>query len=175
MSGACWLVSREKLAALGGFGDYKACTQPEDNIADVLKKSQLIISNKQLGISYEKKWTSQVETSTRLLRPLLGGTAKSVMVAGIIVTMVIVPLIGMVVGVQRAHPVILVLSGLSLLFLTCASLRYYKTVWRYGWWLGALHWPYVLLQEAALILISIYKYSRGAVTWKGRLINASGR
>jgi len=178
MSGACWLVDREELTAMGGFSAFKASTQPVEVIARELSSNaryELVISNSQLGISYEKKWLSQVETGIRLLRPLFGNTWLATVAAMALIALVVIPLAGLTTGLMAASMSLVVLSVLCLLLITSLSLRYYKTVWRYGWWLGAIHWPYVALQEAILILMSIYKYSRGTVTWKGRPITSTVR
>jgi len=172
LSGACWLVHREKLAAAGGFVPFKSSTQPEEALARALDVSShpLLMGSSKLGISYEKKWTSQVETSTRLLRPLFGSGLTSLSVAILLCGLVALPLLGLVIGATAQAPILLILSILATFLITALSLRYYKLVWRYGWWLGAIHWPYVLLQEAVLIIRSVYLYKRGRVTWKGRPI-----
>ena len=173
VSGAAWLVERQKLLSIHGIERYKEHAQPEIAVAQALEAtngSQLIISNKQLGISYEKKWTSQIETSIRLLRPLFGNTFAALLAASILFLVAIIPLLSVILFAIEAHSIGLYVSFSVLALITAVSLRYYKAAWRYGWWLGAIHWPYVVLQEAILIVVSIVTYARGRVTWKGRPI-----
>ena len=178
VSAATWLVSREKLLGLGGFEHYKDHTQPEIIIAHELgitSGKQLIISTKELGVSYEKKWSSQVETSIRLLRPLFGSSIAAISVTALLLLCVIAPISGFVIFLLSGFATGVYLSLAVLLLTTLLSLRFFKVAWRYGWWLGAVHWPYVVLQEAVLVLISVVSYARGSVTWKARPIKNSQR
>ncbi len=169
VSGAVWLISREKLIGLGGFERYKKLVQPEQTILIDLKTqvdTQFLINNDQLGIGFEKKWRSQVDTSVRLLQPLFGGTFFSVGVALLLLLMVVVPallvLAGSAIAVSMA-----VANGV---LMTVVALYYCKIVWRRHWWVGGIVWPLVLVQEAWLIMLSIVGYARGSITWKGRPI-----
>jgi glycosyltransferase involved in cell wall biosynthesis len=178
VSAATWLVSRQKLLGLGGFERYKDHTQPEIAIAHELGATsgkQLIISTKELGVSYEKKWSSQVETSTRLLRPLFGSSMMAIFAATLLFLCVIAPIGGFVIFLLSSFAAGVYLSVAVLLLATLLSLRFFKVAWRYGWWLGAVHWPYVVLQEAVLVLVSVLSYARGSVTWKARPIKNSQR
>lgn len=173
VSGAAWLVSRESMVGINGLNRYKDATQPEIAIAQelgVVDGSQLIVSNRQLGVSYEKKWTSQVETSIRLLRPLFGSSVSAGFVAITLLVSVVGSIAGLIHFIMSSYMPGVYLAGFDLLVITMLSLRYFKVAWRYGWWLGALHWPYVIVQEAILILVSVIMYARGKVTWKGRPI-----
>jgi glycosyltransferase involved in cell wall biosynthesis len=173
VSGACWMVDRERLIAKGGFTNIKDQTQPEDCIARAISEpegSQLMISTDTLGISYEKKWSSQIETSVRLLKPLFESTFNSLVVALVLVLLVIVPVFALVLSFVLHRLVLGGMAAATLLVVTILSLRYFRLVWRHGWWLGAIHWPYVVLQETVLLAVSSLAYRKGTVTWKGRPI-----
>lgn len=170
-SGTSWLVDRQKLVDGGGFNKYKDNAQPEMQIAVDFhpnSRHQLLISNSELGITYEKKWRSQVETSMRLLKPVFGGALQSIIGAVVLATIILLPIAAFVVGVLTGNSLVAGAAAVDIILTTLLSLRYFKSIWRYGWWLGALHWPYVGLQEAILILLSVIGYIRGSVTWKGR-------
>lgn len=173
-SGSCMLVDRKKLLELGGFGDTVASIEPEAEIAHRFYENgqpvRYLISNAALGVSYEKKWSSQVETSVRLLQPLLRPSLLGFIVAISLVVIVFLPVIGIIVWLVSDSLTIGLLTIMTLLTTTITSLLYFKAAWRYGWWLGALHWPYALLQEAVLIVLSIIGYTRQTITWKGRPI-----
>ena len=47
---------------------------------------------------------------------------------------------------------------------------YTKLVWSHGWWLGALLWPVIVVQEASLTIMSTLRHLTNTVTWKGRPI-----
>lgn len=174
VSSVAWLASRDALLELGGFATYKQSVQPEEAIAADMKRlndQQLVISTKLLGFSYEKKWSSQLETSIRLLKPIIGGNVKALGMALGILCYVTVPflLISSVSADSFAFAVaICQLFSASLLF----SL-YFKTVWRRGWWLGGILWPLIVTQEGLLIIASLVQYGRNQVTWKGRLVSTA--
>lgn len=178
VSAATWLVSREKLLSIGGFDLFKDHTQPEIAVAKALNVTdgnQLIISNKELGVSYEKKWTSQVETSIRLLRPLFGSSFKAIIMAIVMLIIVFAPISGLIIFTLSKYLPGIYAAGLVIVLVTLLSLRYFHVAWRYGWWLGAVHWPYVVVQEAILVFASVLSYARGTVTWKARPIKNSRR
>jgi len=71
-----WMIRRSVLMdKIKGFEVFKANVEPESQIAEFLGNSyQCLVDNDTLGVTYEKKWLSQVETSRRLLYPLFGHT-----------------------------------------------------------------------------------------------------
>lgn len=178
-SGSCVLIDRNKLRESGGFTDTESNVEPENAIARRFQaigaKVGFIISTPELGISYEKKWLSQVETSTRLLKPLFGSTFNALTVAIGLLEIIIWPLLGVLLWISGAPVLLLVLAIIAVLSSTVVSLIYFKAAWRYGWWLGALHWPYVAIQEAFLTVMSVIAHASGAVTWKGRPIKTSSK
>ena len=170
-SSASWLVERQKLVEDGGFSKYKDNAQPEMQIVvdfNTGSNQQLIISNPELGISYEKKWLSQVETSMRLLKPVFGGALRAIVGATLLAIVIILPIVSFIGATVVGNGIVIGLATVDILLITIVSLRYFKSIWRYGWWLGALHWPIVGIQEVVLLFLSVLSYSRGLVTWKGR-------
>lgn len=178
-SGSCMLVERKKLLDVGGFRSSEANVEPETSIAYRFHQAgeiaSYLISSKELGVSYEKKWSSQVETSIRLLAPLFGSSVLSLAVAILMVLLVALPAVGFVYWVLNDAPVIGALLTVSLLITTVTSLLYFKAAWRYGWWLGALHWPYTVTQEALLIVLSVVGHTQQTITWKGRPVRTGVR
>ncbi len=179
VSSTAWLIARDTLQNLGGFMSVKDHTQPESAIArnlGITDGSQLVISTKTLGVGYEKKWSSQVETSIRLLMPLLGTNLGAIMTALLLTCMGVVPFVTLVVFAVQTFTLGVYFACLVIVLITLLSLRYFHVAWQYGWWLGAIHWPYVVIQEAVLIVMSCVMYRRHRVTWKGRPIsNRLGR
>ena len=57
-----------------------------------------LLSNGSLGVTYEKKWLSQVETSQRLLYPMVGGTWPKAVLAFMILLLLNLPLVGVLSG-----------------------------------------------------------------------------
>lgn len=173
VSGSTWLVERRALLNIGGFAPVAATNQPEKLIASTLAVphgSQLIMSTPQLGVSYEKRWSSQIETSIRLLGPMFGSPVVAIVSAGTLISIGLIPLVCVSYFFMTHDMLGLAATLVCLLSITAASLTYFRAVWLHGWWLGALHWPYILIQEAVVAIISVIRYARGTVTWKGRTI-----
>lgn len=166
-----WMIRRHTLLTIiGGFVSHKAEVEPESRMAALIgtKAYHCLIDNQQLGVSYEKRWQSQCETSRRLLYPMAGGTWQ----AG---------LFGLTVLILLNLPTLLVFSGLfvgwsrlqvlGLLYLVLFAVlygRYTYTIWGRNWWIGPFVWPVVILQELVLFVESLVGYARGTITWKGR-------
>lgn len=175
-SGAAWLVHRHTLDdTMGGFTKLKAELQPEAALAATFAQDntyRLLISSTELGISYEKKWRSQLLTAIRLFFPVLKSQLSLSFLAFLDLLVIASP--GLVLmWLIVSGDVTSLLGGVSaLLYVIFAFIygTYLRRVWRSGWWLGALLWPIIVLQEAILVIASAVQYKRGAVQWKGRII-----
>lgn len=175
VSGAAWLVDRAKLMANGGMAPYKNVARPEVYVAAALSAQEipLFVSSQRLGVSYEKKWQSQIETSIRLLTPEFRSSMNVTLLGLLLASMVLVPAISFLYGLLNGYAYLLIVCGIYDIAMTILSLVYLKSTWRRGWWLGAVLWPYAVMQESVLMTLSGYKYARKSVTWKGRPIQTS--
>lgn len=174
-----WMIDRRMLIdQYGGFEPLADFIQPEKALAkDLMKKGsyRFLISNKQLGIGFEKKWSSQIETGVRLDYSILGGRLIFGVFAVITLMLLNTPTLlilgSLVVGWSTASSLSL---AVTVIFMTIYSLYLHK-VWDRRWFIGALLWPVVLFQELAIMIISIYRHITGTVTWKGRPVTANLR
>lgn len=168
-----WLIERQWLIDMKGFDSVKLAIQPESKLSAQLMADgnyRFLIGDHQLGISFEKKWRSQIDTSIRLLYPLLGAKIVHGLVALLDLLILASPLLilisGLIVGWGLHQSIAavfwLVFAGLYGLYL--------KQVWRSGWWLGALLWPVIVIQEAITLVVSMVRYKQRTVTWKGRSV-----
>lgn len=175
-----WMIRREALEARNGFESYKDAVQPETHIAAELiskDKYQFLVSSTAFGVFYEKKWTSQLATSIRLLYPLLFKNGALSIFAIFDLLLFITPfavVVAWMCGVVFSSALIICTALICLSSWTLYALYTYR-VWKRGWWLGALLWPLILMQEIILIVASTAQYLRGAVRWKGRLIQPEAR
>ena len=165
-----WLIDRKTiLDQLNSDASLPMSVQMETTIAKKLAKTKeyrLTMSNKWLGLSYEKKWSSQVETSIRLLYPQ--SSANSIQVAWLVLLLVVVLLpyafvwwYPWVIGAIVAQYLI--------------ALYYLSRVWVRYRFIGALLLPVTILQEIALLIISTYRYNFGTITWKGRPVQRTSK
>jgi glycosyltransferase involved in cell wall biosynthesis len=176
VASSLWMIDRHVLLdEMGGFSRFRNDVRPESSIASLLglKKYHCLISSGALGVSYEKRWQSQVETSIRLLYPMVGGTWRRGLVAGFVLILLNVPLFTVLSGLIFGWTIIHVKAlWLLVLFMALYSVFTSRT-WRSKWWLGGLLWPVVILQELVLFVRSVWGYHQGTITWKGRPVTSS--
>jgi glycosyltransferase involved in cell wall biosynthesis len=174
VASSAWMIHRHTLRDdLGGFDPIKSAIQPEAKLAAALMTSngyKFLIGTPLLGISYEKKWLSQIETSIRLLFPVLGGRVLTASLTTAVLFVLNLPLLMIVAGLFDSDGWSIIQS--MALWQLCVFIALYglylANTWNKGWWVGALLWPIVIAQEFVLIIISTHRYIRRNVTWKGR-------
>jgi glycosyltransferase involved in cell wall biosynthesis len=172
---ALWLVRRDKLQAIGGFEGVRNQIMPESTFARIFDTSgayRYVIGTDALGAFYAKKWQSQVDTSIRLSYPALKKQPLFVLaVVALMYCLWVTPYLIVVTAIVSGvwDGLALVSAGLVFCYFLL-YLLYARRVWRHGWLLGALAFPYVALQEMALIVTSMVAYMFGKVDWKGRNI-----
>lgn len=169
-----WLVNRAVLEKrLGGFESHKRAIQPESHIAAELAKTneyRFLISTKAFGFMYEKKWQSQMETSIRLIFPLLGAQAGLAFIALLDLFLLLVPFVlALCFFIFDFAPILLPALFIHIAF-SCLYSIYATRVWRRGWIIGGILWPLIVLQECILVATSSIRYKRQTVTWKGRTV-----
>lgn len=161
-----WLVERAVL--LNQFesdGSLASSMQVETTIARYLsaqRQFRLVASNAELGLRYEKRWSSQVETSIRLLYPQRDSKVIKVFVTASFLAFGLTPYVLILFSPWAAIPIILQ-------FVT--ALLYFSHMWARFRFIGALLVPYSVAQELVLLLVSTYKYRFGTITWKGRPVS----
>lgn len=174
-----WMVRRQTLLEkFGGFAQFKAGVAPEIKIAALLGASayRCLVADRMLDVTYEKKWSSQVETARRLLYPMAGARAFGGALAVAALLLLNVPTVVVLSGFVAGWSLPQVAALILLIGLMAMYGMYLRRVWRGGWWLGGVLWPVVVLQEFVLLLSSIWGYARHTITWKGRSVtSAAGR
>lgn len=178
-SSNAWMIRRTVFESrFGGFETFKNAIQPEAKIADALAVDgsyKFLVSSARFGVGYEKKWQSQLVTSVRLLYPLLGNQVALAVMAIADLLLLLVPFVvllsGLFTGFGMIHVVASVLCAASGLLYGL----YAYHVWRHGWLMAVVLWPIIVLQEACLVVASVFQYKRKTVTWKGRVIRPEAR
>lgn len=172
-SGAFWLVDRQKLQSSGGFHANKSSIRPEYDVVSQLNirwLSQFLISTKALGVMFEKRWSSQAETSVRLMTQFIPS-----MLAQIAVATSILLYIGSIIATVTGGYASTLAGGvaiISIFALVMLFTQYYRVAWSTTRWpVALLVLPYKLIQEAIVIIISIIQTKRNALTWKGRHVS----
>lgn len=171
VSSALWMIRRDVLLnEFGGFQRVKASVAPESGLAQLLGtvRYHCLTATSQIGVAYEKKWHSQIETGRRLLLPKVGSKWYTAVGALCALMLLNFPL-GVVVAALFFEWTLIHTTALALLLLSMGLYTIYThALWTKGWWLGGLLWPFVILQELAVFIASAWGYARHTVTWKGR-------
>lgn len=177
-SSNAWMIKKDVLASLEGFNNYRHAIQPETSIAADISRSgtyRFLIGTSMIGVNYEKKWRSQISTSVRLLYPLSGGRLIGGLLAMSGLVLLTLPLLYCLKGVMFGWGVEQWIS-LSIIGMYQILYGVYTFhVWKKGWLIGALLWPLIIVQETLAMIVSIERYIRGAVTWRGRPISIKPR
>ena len=174
-----WMIHRNTLRQdIGGFEDFKMSVQPETMISALLSargKYRFLIGTMQLGVSYEKRWPSQVETAVRLLLPRVGGRTMNgfFTVAGLV--LLNMPTVFIVIAALNDWWLLASAAFVTGLVFGALYASFAYQTWNRGWWLGGILWPLLVFQEMLLMFASIVRYSTGRVTWKGRPVTKPGR
>lgn len=162
-----WLIDRETLVnELQNDAALPMSVQLETTIARKLAKTReyrLTISNVWLGLRYEKKWLSQVETSIRLLYPQCDKHWYQVIGLSSLLALALVPYV-----IVWWQPWALLLIALNYV----VAYYYLTRVWARYRLVGALLVPLTIIQEIVLLIISSYRYNFGVITWKGRPVTS---
>lgn len=172
---SAWLIQRKVLTErFNGFHDFRAAVQPEALIAAALSKTneyRFLVSDAALGVAYEKKWRSQLVTSTRLLFPLCWKNGFVVALFIMALALVLLPY-GILLDsyVQQTFTTIHWCAAVVSIALSSTYAYYTSHVWAKGSLLAAILFPVVLVQEIILVITSLVQYKRKAVRWKGRPI-----
>ncbi len=173
VSSRCWLINATSLRQLGGLASVSRKILPEESFARRLftrHSYHFVVGDFAMGLTVAKRWSSQVETSIRLLYPTAKRQPLAVLVLVLAVAgLFILPLLAVVVQlILGAYGVIfwlgLAVSALHTLNYAIVMAKSQSKSWP----LAVLLWPLVVLQEIGLQVTSMLSYEFGEVNWKGR-------
>lgn len=171
-SSSAWMINRRRfIKDYGDFTILKDRIQPESEVAkeySARNEYRFLISTKLLGLGFEKKWQSQVDTSIRLLYPLAHNHLFGVIGNLLFLLFLNVPLVSIIIGLIDSDLNIILVSLLVQVFAVIFFSVYLRHVRSRGWLVGSFLWPYLILQELVLFVMSIVMYKTNKVTWKGR-------
>lgn len=174
VASACWMAIRSTITdELGALEYVKADPLPERRLAAQLGvgRYRCTLNTKKLGITFEKKLTSQYSSAQRTLYPLFGKNPWQSTAMTLLFSFVVSLPIA-IIWLLLANPQSVYLVVVSLLFIGYATLfgLYCNRIWNSWGWAAGLLWVYVSIQEFALAIYSQVSYWRGTVMWKGRNI-----
>lgn len=176
VASSAWMIHRHTLRdTLGSFTAISTDIQPEATLAARLmgtNQYRFIISTPVVGVSYEKKWRSQIDTSIRLLFPMLFKNIFYVLLFCIMLIVTILPMAILIISIYDRSSFGLFSAIFELIAFMAIYGTYLHKTWRSGAFLGMFLWPIIALQEVILIVVSTIKYRMHTVSWKGRPVVA---
>ena len=166
-SSTFWLIKRDTLNEHGTrLSDYGSSVRPDHQIASVLKKRdtyRYYIGTPFIGVRYEKRLHSQVETAERLYFAMLG-KSWVLFTAAIIIGL---GLLDPYFYLKSTHWT-LALIAIGLQYAAFALFTVSTSIAGPGVIIRVFVWPYVLVQDIILLLFSALRYATNHVAWKGR-------
>lgn len=167
-----WLLERK--AFIQQFKDMsfvRNATEPELEIARQFAASnsyRFLISYASLGVAYEKKLSSQLETEVRLRFPSYHSSVLySIFAAFGLLAYLALPT-SLLLAHTSVYAVVLAIGCIVAAYVL--HWQYLAVVWQKGKYIGALLFPVIVLLDIVIIIQSMVSYLRKRVTWKGRVI-----
>ncbi|MDX1766088.1 MAG: glycosyltransferase [Candidatus Saccharimonadales bacterium] len=171
---SCWAVDRQSLKGLRGFTPIKGEIVPEQHFARIFAhqhRYEFVIGDKWLGISTQKKLSSQIETATRTLYPRIR-QEMALLLAVVLFSLLVFVLPYLVVmdWLLSDYPAdslvntSLIAIGLFSLANLSISLKNQPKLSA----LSLISLPFIVVSYAVTAIWSSIKYEFGTVNWKGR-------
>lgn len=171
---SAWMINRQTLIEkYNGFNDIKSIIQPESSLSSLLMqddKYRFVIGTKKLGVAYEKKWRSQIDTSIRLAFPVFKNNIALTITGIVAQLMLLVPFVVLVLAPSDMSTLRLIAGCLAAGYIGLFA-TYLSHTHRRGWWLSAVVWPVLIIQEIVILVTSIILYGQHRVNWKGRSVS----
>ncbi len=171
VSSSLWIIRRETLEKLGGFQSQKYKVLPENHFARALmadRKYRFYFDSDGLGIADAKKWKSQTETAIRILYPTLHRKPIENLAAIIVHALLLAPYIFVILGLVNQSFGALFFANLACVIALGGINMLYASLVRSSWILAFVTFPFQLIQETVLLIISMLAYEFSVVNWKGR-------
>ena len=165
-SSSFWVVNRRSLLEMDGLVKYRLDSYPEMSLQSTLGMGMLVDSF-DLGVSFEKRLSSQADTSIRLLKPLLAGYGLLVWLGLLFAAALPVVLVWSI-WMSWWHLTTVATLAIVLAWIQLNS--FYRLQWSSRRWCSLFVGPFVVLHEAYLLSMSYYRHAVGHVDWKGRRV-----
>ncbi len=167
-----WLVRQKYVTDQGGFEAVRSSVYPEKHF---LKQAnyQFIISNIELGVSTRKRFSSQLDTATRTLFPLLRRSVPLLFLSVFsLLLFMLLPYVLLAMDIA-GFEVNLLASWLiwpAIIMYTAAQALLLFKLQPNSWWLAPLSFPLSVVAELYGLVSSLSSYLGSRALWKGRNI-----
>jgi hypothetical protein len=169
-----WLIKKDAYYSIGGVASVSRKIVPEHYFANQLsidKKYAFVRTNEELQITTVKSLSEQVKTSLRVIYPGFHGRMEwSAMSNLAALILLFVPFLQLVYVVQNGSSLSSAVYAAIVVLLTVSHLLIVLFTNPVLWPLAVVNFPYLVLQEIVLGVMSMYRYEFGEVYWKDRNI-----
>ncbi len=169
-----WLINKDAYFSLGGVASVSRKIVPEHYFANLLsvdKKYAFVRTNDILQITTVKSLAEQMKTSLRVIYPGFHGRMEWSAVSNVAgLLLLFAPFAQLLYAVQGGDVKSVFIYAVVVALLTASHLLIVLFTNPVLWPLAIVNFPYLVLQEIALGVMSMYRYEFGEVYWKDRNI-----
>lgn len=168
-----WVAKADLLKEMDVFNKFKQDILFENSLARLFTQQKLykfIQANGFIKSTYAKHWDSQLQTSIRLLYPMLKRSYIVTTFTVFIFILVSLSPFTLIVLSSAVYVSMIALTQIALMVYLYVNYSYIVTRSIYLAILSVLCLPFIICQELFLIVASSVQYARGEVDWKGRNI-----
>ncbi len=173
VASSAWMIKRSvAIEQFDSFNVVARDVRPEKTIARKLGmngKYRFIISSATLGLSYEKKLSSQYETSFRVYYPDFG--AKGIVLRVLLLLLCLLPYVAVVYGLAIQNISLTLTAFIITLGISVCNAWYLGVLRSNNYGLASLCLPFIILREIGLLILSVVMYRRHMIKWKGRPVS----
>lgn len=170
----CWLITAKSLKKLGGFAANSHAIIPEGYFARELIKTNnysFIRANDTLAIQTHKSYKDQRATALRMRYPQLRRRPENVMMLVVLELLFLLgPFVSALYGYFTGNELVMAFGLVASGILTLNHLMVVQLTSPANTVLALINFPFEVLTEVVLALMSMIKYEFGKVEWKDRNI-----
>lgn len=168
----CWVISKKRLAKLGGFGSVSHSIAPEAVFARetiVNNKYSFIRADDTLDIQTRKSYEDQRSTAIRTRYPQLRKRPENVLLlVAAELSLLLGPFIGLAYGIINGLPVVTALSAAASVLLILNHLLIVQSTSPANVAVALCNLPVEVITTVVISLVSMVRYELGTVNWKDR-------
>lgn len=172
--GTCWMISRQALKDLGGFGAVCHAIIPEAFYARELVKKDgysFVRSSEELDVRTQKNLANQRATTLRVRYPQLRRRMETLLgITAVQLVIFVAPLLTVIYMLATGQTRYILLPAISLMAVLITHLAIIQVTNPGNVAVSLITFPFAVITELAVGYVSMYTYEFGTVEWKDRNI-----
>ncbi|MDR1300664.1 MAG: glycosyltransferase [Candidatus Nomurabacteria bacterium] len=161
-----WVIRRSTLANLGGIEGQNYKIAPENGLARRLISCdtyRFYISSSGINVRNTEDWRHELSSAVRNSFPIYKRRAGLAALGALVHLLLLSPYILIFLTCGAAW-----WGCLSAIIIESLAAIFYAALVRKSWFFAPLFWPFQLIQEVMVTIVSLLKYKYGTVDWRGR-------